>query len=116
MTDQLNGTFQEEGVSDEEQEERGGEGTGHGAVQPPPYAQLSQHFAPLERAEDESGNREAVFHLQKDKMAMIKAHASTCQHGSRLTVRTRPITLRGVGGATHVYMYPREANRLIEAL
>ena len=43
---------------------------------PPAYATLSAHFGHLERAADESGNGDAVFHLQKAKMAMIAVHAS----------------------------------------
>ena len=77
MTEQLNGTYVEErGVSDDEKEESDGESTGCGGIALPPYAQLSQYFGPLERAAEESGNREAVFYLQKAKITMIKAHAS----------------------------------------
>ena len=77
MTAQLIGTYLEEGgVSDDEKEESDGESTRCGGIAPPPYAQLSQYFGPLERAEEESGNRQATFYLEKAKMTMIKAHAS----------------------------------------
>ena len=77
MTEQLNGTFVEDaGVSDDDEEESEGEGAGGAGREPPPYSQLSQHFGPLERAAGESDNDEAAFHLQKAKMAMIKAYAS----------------------------------------
>lgn len=76
MTEHLNGTYTKEvGVSDDEGGSDG-ESSGGGGIEPPPYSQLSQHFGPLERAAGESGNSEAAFHLQKAKMAMIKAHAS----------------------------------------
>ena len=77
MTEQLNGTYVEEGgVSDDEKEESDGESTGCGGIAPPLYAQLPQYFGPLDRAAEESGNLEAAFYLQKAKIAMIKAHAS----------------------------------------
>ena len=77
ITEQLNGTYVEEGgVSDDEKQESNGESTGCGGIAPPPYAQLSRYFGPLERAAEESGNRGANFYLQKAKMAMLKAHAS----------------------------------------
>lgn len=47
-----------------------------GGGAPPAYAQLSTHLVPLERSAEESGNRDAVFYLQKARMAMIAAHAA----------------------------------------
>ena len=50
--------------------------SGLGGGAPPPYAQLSGHFGHLERAAIESDNDDALFHLQKAKMAIFAAHAS----------------------------------------
>ena len=59
-----NDTYVEEGgVSDDQKEENDGDSTGCGGIAPPPYAQLSQYFGPLERAAEESGNRGAAFYL-----------------------------------------------------
>ena len=55
--------MEEGGVSDDEREESDEESTGCGGIAPPPYAQLSRYFGPLERAAKELGNREAAFYL-----------------------------------------------------
>ncbi|CAB1098201.1 unnamed protein product [Ectocarpus sp. CCAP 1310/34] len=64
------GDFPEESSDDEATEEP----SSHMA--PRPYAALSSHFGALETAAEGSGNRDAAFHLQKAKMAMIAAHGS----------------------------------------
>lgn len=71
MTELLDGTAPAEESSDDEASE---EPSSHMA--PPPYAVLSSHFGALETAAEGSGNRDAAFHLQKAKMAMIAAHGS----------------------------------------
>lgn len=77
MTEHLNGTFiADADASDDEEEESQGDGGGGAGIEPPPYSELSQPFGSLERAARLSGNRDAAFHLQRAKMAMIKAHAS----------------------------------------
>ena len=89
----MNGTYVEEGgvVSDDEKEESGGESTGCEGIAPPPYAQLSQYFSPLERAAEGSGSRGAAFYQQKAKMTMIKAHAS------------KPVRQSGIRALEHLW-------------
>lgn len=59
---------------DEEDEEEGSMGGGHN--EPPPYAELSQHFAPLERYAAGCALNEASYLLKRARMLMIEAHAS----------------------------------------
>ena len=65
----------EKNVSDDEKEE--GEDDSGGRAVPPPYAELSSHFCALESVAEKCGMKKADHHLQKAKMAMIDAHAST---------------------------------------
>lgn len=69
----LNGGGSDE---DEEEDDNDDQGTGRGVGPPPAYSGLSSHFGVLEKAAADSGNGDAVFHLQRAKMAMIAAHAS----------------------------------------
>eukprot|EP00903_Cladosiphon_okamuranus_P014014 g13032.t1 len=66
----------EEDVEEKEEDGSGDENTGGGRRDPPPYGELSPHFNVLKAAAEESGNRDAAFHLTKAKMAMIAAHAA----------------------------------------
>lgn len=59
-----------------EKEDGGGESTKRGGMAPPDYAELSSHFGFLERAAQESGNRDRTPHLQKTRMSMIAAQVS----------------------------------------
>ena len=70
---------------EEKEEDDGDESTGRGRDAPPAYAELSSHFGVLERASEESGNRDAAFYLSKGRMAMIAVHAAK---------RTRQVDLR----------------------
>lgn len=64
--------------SEEEEEEEDDEGgnIGGGRAEPPPYTELSQHFASLENYAAGCGLDEASFLLKRARMLMIEAHAS----------------------------------------
>ena len=87
ITARLAGTHNDADSEEEEEKEEddGDESTGRGRGTPPACAELSSHFSVLERAAEESGNRDAAFYLLKVKMAVIAAHAAK---------RTRQATLR----------------------
>ena len=69
--------MEEEGVGEDSGGEGGGAAAGgEGADMPPPYAELSCHFRPLESIAEECAVAEAAYHLHKAKMAMIAAHTS----------------------------------------
>ncbi|CAB1116635.1 unnamed protein product [Ectocarpus sp. CCAP 1310/34] len=81
MTAQVAGSHVSPGSEEEDEEgddeEEGGsddENAGRGRRAPPGYPELSSHFGYLEAAAEGSGNRDALCHLSKARMAMIAAH------------------------------------------
>ena len=65
-----------EDSSDSEDEEGDDGNTRGGGAEPPSYAEVSQHFAPLESYAAASGLNEAGYFLQRARMLMIEAHVS----------------------------------------
>ena len=53
--------------TDDEKEDGDSEATGCGRIVPPPYAETSSSFGPLERATEEGGNDNAAFHPFKPR-------------------------------------------------
>ena len=46
-------------------------------VRPPPYAEVAEEFSTLEANARSSGMEDVSFHLEKARMAWIRAHASS---------------------------------------
>ena len=74
-----------------------------GRAVPPPFTELSSHFCALESVAEKCGMKEAAYHLQKAKMAMIHTQASRPARqtdiGAFTAVTERDDGERGVSGS-----------------
>ena len=56
-------------------------------VRPPPYAEVAEEFSTLEAKARSSGMEDVSFHLEKARMAWIRAHASS-KKGQQQDIRS----------------------------
>ena len=56
-------------------------------VRPPPYAEVAEEFSTLEAKATSSGMEDVSFHLEKARMAWIRAHASS-KKGQQQDIRS----------------------------